>query len=103
MTGTRTESDSFGPIEVDTSRYWGAQTQRSLMNFKIGGERMPPALVRALGIVKLAAARVNQRQGSSTRGSAEPSRRPPPRSSTDASTTISRSSSGRPAPAPRPT
>ncbi|MFO1050024.1 MAG: class II fumarate hydratase [Geminicoccaceae bacterium] len=55
----RVETDSFGPIEVDAERLWGAQTQRSLQNFKIGGERMPAALIRALGIVKLAAARVN--------------------------------------------
>ena len=55
----RVETDSFGPIEVDADRLWGAQTQRSLQNFKIGGERMPAALIRALGIVKLAAARVN--------------------------------------------
>ncbi len=59
----RIESDTFGPIEVDASRYWGAQTQRSLTNFKIGGERMPVPLVRALGVVKLAAARVNLRLG----------------------------------------
>ena len=59
----RVETDTFGPIEVEAHRYWGAQTQRSLQNFKIGGERMPPALVRALGIVKLAAARVNGRLG----------------------------------------
>lgn len=55
----RVETDSFGPIEVPADRYWGAQTQRSLQNFKIGGERMPPPLVRALGIVKKAAARAN--------------------------------------------
>lgn len=55
----RIETDSFGPIEVPADRYWGAQTQRSLQNFKIGGERMPPPLVRALGIVKKAAARAN--------------------------------------------
>ena len=61
---TRTESDTFGPIEVAADRYWGAQTQRSLGNFKIGVERMPAPLVRALGIVKQAAARVNVRQGS---------------------------------------
>lgn len=60
---TRTESDTFGPIEVEASRYWGAQTQRSLQNFKIGGDRMPVPLVHALGLVKLAAARVNQRLG----------------------------------------
>jgi fumarate hydratase, class II len=55
----RVETDTFGPIEVDAHRYWGAQTQRSLQNFKIGRERMSPAMIRALGIVKLAAARVN--------------------------------------------
>jgi fumarate hydratase class II len=60
---TRIETDTFGPIEVEATRYWGAQTQRSLQNFRIGGERMPPPLVRALGIVKLAAARVNMRLG----------------------------------------
>ncbi|MFO1070366.1 MAG: class II fumarate hydratase [Geminicoccaceae bacterium] len=63
MTAVRIESDTFGPIEVPADRYWGAQTQRSLQNFKIGGERLPPALIRALGIVKLAAARVNMRLG----------------------------------------
>jgi fumarate hydratase, class II len=61
--GTRVETDTFGPIEVPADRYWGAQTQRSLQNFRIGGERMPAPLVRALGIVKLAAARVNARTG----------------------------------------
>ncbi|GGE57513.1 fumarate hydratase class II [Niveispirillum cyanobacteriorum] len=55
----RIETDSFGPIEVPADRYWGAQTQRSLQNFKIGGERMPPALIRGLGIVKKAAAKAN--------------------------------------------
>src|SRR5688500_10113164 len=63
MGNTRTETDSFGPIEVPADRYWGAQTQRSLQNFRIGGERMPAPLIRALGIVKLAAARVNQHLG----------------------------------------
>jgi len=56
---TRTESDTFGPIEVPAERYWAAQTQRSLQNFKIGTERMPPPLVHALGLVKQAAALVN--------------------------------------------
>ena len=60
---TRTESDSFGPIEVPADRYWGAQTQRSLQNFRIGGERMPPALIRALGTQKKAAALTNQELG----------------------------------------
>jgi len=60
---TRSETDTFGPIEVPADRYWGAQTQRSLHNFKIGTETMPLPLVRALGIVKQAAARVNKEQG----------------------------------------
>ncbi|MFA7276111.1 MAG: class II fumarate hydratase [Pseudobdellovibrionaceae bacterium] len=55
----RIETDSFGEIEVPASKYWGAQTQRSLGNFKIGGERMPAPLVRALGIIKRAAAQTN--------------------------------------------
>ena len=59
MTSTRTETDSFGPLEVPSDRYWGAQTQRSLGNFKIGTETMPPPLVRALGIIKRAAALTN--------------------------------------------
>lgn len=57
---TRTETDSFGPIEVPADHYWGAQTQRSLQNFKIGGEKMPKPIVRALGLVKMAAAQVNK-------------------------------------------
>jgi len=60
---TRTETDTFGPIEVPSNQYWGAQTQRSLTNFKIGTERMPIPLVRALGIIKQAAAEVNMRLG----------------------------------------
>ncbi|KAA2235339.1 class II fumarate hydratase [Salinarimonas soli] len=63
MTATRTETDTFGPIEVPADRYWGAQTQRSLQNFRIGGERMPVPLVRALGLVKQAAALVNRDLG----------------------------------------
>ena len=59
MTETRTETDSFGPLEVSADKYWGAQTQRSLGNFKIGTETMPPPLVRALGIIKRAAALTN--------------------------------------------
>lgn len=60
---TRTETDSFGPLEVPSEKYWGAQTQRSLQNFKIGGETMPTPLIRALGILKGAAAAVNMRLG----------------------------------------
>ena len=64
MTGTtRTETDSFGPLEVDASKYWGAQTQRSLGNFKIGWEKQPVAVIRALGVIKQAAARVNMATG----------------------------------------
>ena len=59
MTGTRTETDSFGLLEVPADKYWGAQTQRSLGNFKIGNETMPLPLIRALGIVKMAAAKAN--------------------------------------------
>lgn len=59
MTKTRIETDTFGPIEVPADRYWGAQTQRSLQNFKIGGERMPAPVVHALGVVKRAAAIAN--------------------------------------------
>src|SRR5690348_6573693 len=56
---TRTERDTFGPIEVPADRLWGAQTQRSLEHFRISTEKMPPALIRALLIVKRSAARVN--------------------------------------------
>ena len=59
----RIESDSLGEIAVDSARYWGAQTQRSLLNFRIGGERMPAELVRALGLQKKAAALANRRLG----------------------------------------
>jgi fumarate hydratase class II len=59
MPNTRIETDSFGPIEVPADRYWGAQTQRSLENFRIGAERMPTPLIRAFGIIKLAAAETN--------------------------------------------
>src|SRR5690606_28100551 len=62
-TATRTETDTFGAIEVATDRYWGAQTQRSIENFPIGGERMPEPVVRALGIIKRAAAEANMDLG----------------------------------------
>ena len=61
MADTRTETDSFGPLEVAADKYWGAQTQRSLGNFKIGRETMPLPLVRALGIVKMSAAKANMK------------------------------------------
>ncbi len=63
MTKTRTETDSFGPIEVDASKYWGAQAERSLHNFRIGWEKQPLPIVRALGIVKRAAAETNMALG----------------------------------------
>ena len=60
---TRTETDSFGPIEVPADHYWGAQTERSRQNFRIGHDRMPMAIIRALGIVKLAAVETNRGLG----------------------------------------
>jgi len=63
MTTTRTETDSFGPLEVPADRYWGAQTQRSIQNFRIGWERQPVAIIRALGVIKKACALVNIDQG----------------------------------------
>src|ERR1700710_652622 len=60
---TRTETDSFGPIEVAADRYWGAQTERSRQNFRIGTDRMPMPIIRALGIVKLASAKTNRELG----------------------------------------
>src|SRR5690554_158705 len=72
MTATRTESDSFGPIDVPADRYWGAQTQRSIQNFPIGWEKQPVAIVRALGVIKAACAEVNMDLGKldETRGAA---------------------------------
>ncbi|GAA0565923.1 class II fumarate hydratase [Rhizomicrobium electricum] len=63
MTKTRTETDTFGPIDVDASRYWGAQAERSRNNFKIGWEKQPAPVIRALGIVKRAAAETNMELG----------------------------------------
>ncbi|MFP5295745.1 MAG: lyase family protein, partial [Alphaproteobacteria bacterium] len=63
MSTVRTESDTFGPIEVAADRYWGAQAQRSLGNFRIGWEKQPLPIVRALGIVKWAAAETNMALG----------------------------------------
>jgi fumarate hydratase, class II len=60
---TRTETDSFGPIQVPANRYWGAQTERSRQNFRIGHDRMPMPIIRALAIVKLAAAETNHELG----------------------------------------
>ncbi len=63
MTQTRTETDSFGPLDVPADKYWGAQTQRSILNFPIGWERQPVAIVRALGVIKKACAQANRESG----------------------------------------
>ena len=76
MSATRTETDTFGPIEVPADRLWGAQTQRSLEHFRISGERMPRALIRALALVKKAAALVNAELG--LLDGARPTRSSPP-------------------------
>ena len=67
----RIEQDSMGQIEVPAERYWGAQTQRSIQNFKIGGERFPREMIWALGVVKQAIAEVNHELGLLTRDQAE--------------------------------
>ena len=63
QSATRTETDSFGPLEVPADKYWGAQTQRSIINFPIGWEKQPIAIVHALGVIKKACALVNIDQG----------------------------------------
>ena len=63
MTATRTETDSFGPIDVPADRYWGAQTQRSIRNFPIGWDRQPAAIIHALGLIKQACAASNKARG----------------------------------------
>src|SRR5882762_5016037 len=63
MAGTRTETDSMGAVEVPADHYWGAQTQRSLQNFKIGGQTMPLPLIHAFGLLKKAAALANMKFG----------------------------------------
>jgi fumarate hydratase class II len=63
MAQTRTESDSFGPLEVPSDKCWGAQTQRSILNFPIGWEKQPIAIVRALGVIKKACAQANKASG----------------------------------------
>src|SRR5687767_12411550 len=68
---TRTETDTFGPIEVPADHYWGAQSQRSLGNFKIGTERQPRPVVRAPGIIKRAAAETNVALGQLDKGLGE--------------------------------
>src|SRR5215475_6655491 len=60
---TRIETDSMGEVAVPASHYWGAQTQRSLQNFRIGGERLPPTLIHGFGLLKQAAAETNMHLG----------------------------------------
>jgi fumarate hydratase, class II len=99
---TRIETDSLGAIEVPANRLWGAQTERSRRNFQIGTERIPELLVRALGLQKLAAVRANQRLGLVDARLAVAIARP--RKSRAANCpTIFLYSSGRRAPAPKPT
>src|SRR5690349_22189511 len=62
-TGMRRETDSMGEIKVPADRYWGAQTQRSLVHFAIGFDRMPRSVIRAFGVLKRACAEVNQELG----------------------------------------
>jgi hypothetical protein len=72
----RVETDSMGGINVPTDRYWGAQTQRSLENFKIGGQRFAPSVIRAFGIVKKAAALTNLKLGKLDETKASAARNP---------------------------
>ena len=83
MANTRIETDSFGPIEVPADRYWGAQTERSRRNFRIGAEHMPQPIIRALGIIKRAAAEVNHRARLARRAAAAGDRRARRRRSID--------------------
>ena len=71
MSDTRTETDSFGPLEVPADKYWGAQTQRSILNFPIGWEKQPVAIVRALGVIKQACAEANKARGALDGGLAD--------------------------------
>ena len=99
---TRIESDAFGPLKIPADRLWGAQTQRSLHNFRIGTERMPIEIVHALGVIKRAAAEVNRTLGS-TASVQRPLRRWPKISPTAKWTGISRCWCGKPGRARKPT
>ena len=95
----RLEHDTMGEMRVPADRYWGAQTQRSFENFRIGTEKIPPEVIRAFAVVKLAAARANAPLGALD--APVPSRPPVTRSLTARSTATSRLPSGRPAAARR--
>ena len=104
MTGSvRMERDTFGEIAVPADRLWGAQTQRSLQNFRISTEKQSPELIRALATVKRAAATVNAGLGQLEPTRPRPSRRPPTRCWPASTMENSRWLSGRPVRAPRPT
>ncbi len=103
MVGTRTENDSMGAIDVPNDRYWGAQTQRSLENFRIGTERMPVAIIHALGEIKRAAATVNLAQGDLDKTRAGAIQAAATEVARGSLTTISPWSFGKPVRAPRPT
>ncbi len=103
MTKTRTETDSFGPIEVPADKYWGAVTERSLENFKIGGHRIPLAVVHAFGVIKRASAQVNMALGLLDPKIGKAILMQRRKSSTASSTNISHWSCGRQVPARRPT
>jgi fumarate hydratase class II len=78
-TATRTETDSFGPLEVPADKYWGAQTQRSIINFPIGWERQPVPIIRALGVIKRPARWSTSTRATSRPNWARPSPPPPPK------------------------
>ena len=102
--GTRVETDSMGPIDVPNDVYYGAQTARSLMNFDIGGEKMPTEIIRAFGILKKAAANANLKLGLIDARKARPHRQGGGRGDQgQARRRISRWSCGRPGRAPSPT
>ena len=101
---TRIETDSMGEIAVPADRYWGAQTERSLHHFSIGREQFPRPMIRALGVLKKAAALDQRRVGPAAEGSGRSDRRGSRRSHRrQARRSLSRSSSGRPAAARRRT
>ena len=101
--GYRVEKDTLGEVRVPADALWGAQTQRAVENFPVSGRRLPRRLIRAMALIKKAAAEVNRERQALPPELAEPSSRRPRRSRTANTTTSSVSTSSRPAAAPRPT
>ena len=97
---TRTEHDSMGAVEVPSDRYWGAQTQRSLENFRIGDHKLPRPMIKAYGLVKWACAEANEGFDDLEGEKKRPFRKRPWRSSKANTTITSRSRSGRRAAVP---